>query len=251
MYCVFQDMPSRTPTESNFGSSGNPVLSPRKLDVSLSIAPQAQRNSSYLGSTNSPNTQSNRLSFVEDTSYTRPTSIMEISSNRRTTHLRTASSSEDSSGLGGSVDSLSGPAVESKPLIRKKSPKHHSKSSPEKYKGYQRSISGNDILPPRALATSLTSKPLSKPDESRKTSAPGSLSASNASSPRSSGSFSSLQSPRSSRMLQLDPKVDLRAAVKPSTVKRKKNTGLLFSLNNVLSKKAEKISSPKEEVKLM
>nr|XP_026693782.1 pleckstrin homology domain-containing family A member 1 isoform X1 [Ciona intestinalis] len=40
----------------------------------------------------------------------------------------------------------------------------------------------------------------------------------------------------------LDPIVDVRAAVKPSTVKKKKNPGILFSLNTMLTRKADKMN---------
>jgi len=43
--------------------------------------------------------------------------------------------------------------------------------------------------------------------------------------------------------VNLDPKVDKRAAVKPSLVKKKKNTtGIRFSMNYMLAKKAQKIN---------
>ena len=42
-------------------------------------------------------------------------------------------------------------------------------------------------------------------------------------------------------MTHLDPQVDSRAAVKPSLLKKKKTLGILFSFNNMLSKKRERI----------
>ena len=41
----------------------------------------------------------------------------------------------------------------------------------------------------------------------------------------------------------LDPQVDKRSAVRPSLVKKKKNTGVRFSLNYVLQKKQQKIKN--------
>ena len=41
----------------------------------------------------------------------------------------------------------------------------------------------------------------------------------------------------------LDPQIDKRSAVKPSLVKKKKNTGVRFSLNYMLQKKQQKINN--------
>ena len=41
----------------------------------------------------------------------------------------------------------------------------------------------------------------------------------------------------------MDPQVDKRSAVRPSLVKKKKNTGVRFSLNYVLQKKQQKIKN--------
>ena len=47
--------------------------------------------------------------------------------------------------------------------------------------------------------------------------------------------------------LKLDPQVDMRAAVRPSLVKRKKNAGgILFSLNTMLYRKVEKMSKDQQ-----
>ena len=43
----------------------------------------------------------------------------------------------------------------------------------------------------------------------------------------------------------LDPKVDYRAAVKPSAVKKKRNSGILFTFSNMLNRKAEKMKAEK------
>ena len=41
----------------------------------------------------------------------------------------------------------------------------------------------------------------------------------------------------------MDPQVDKRSAVRPSLVKKKKNTGVRFSLNYMLQKKQQKINN--------
>jgi len=56
-------------------------------------------------------------------------------------------------------------------------------------------------------------------------------------------SISSVKS-YNSVMNNLDPKIDCRAAVKPSSIKKKKNTGILFSLNTMLNRKADKMNRP-------
>ncbi|XP_076813040.1 pleckstrin homology domain-containing family A member 1-like isoform X2 [Clavelina lepadiformis] len=69
---------------------------------------------------------------------------------------------------------------------------------------------------------------------------------------RSSSVELSQSSPSSSRFpsanyvaSHLDPKVDLRSAVKPSSVKKKKNSGIMFSLNTMLNRKQDRIKKEK------
>lgn len=179
------------------------------------------------------------------------------------------SSSEESGGVYSSMDSLSTPASERKVH---KSPPSTGHSKIDRKKLYKRSRSGSDIITPAADKAPLIPHKDQVAEEGadeNRHSFPSSKSVSSKSvqvKPEyllpASSSFStpdkkillpqkpslssqSFSSPkpqvRPSRSFLLDPKVDLRAAVKPSTVKKKRNPGILFSLNNMLNKKVEKM----------
>nr|XP_039262641.1 pleckstrin homology domain-containing family A member 1-like [Styela clava] len=256
---------SHVDVEQHAFNSNINVARRRKVESTLSVASPAHRNSTQvfvprygLPHSASPSPVAYyRLSAANDGHYKTMTPNKSQASRKQNkmSHdfRRTASSSEESGNMSSSVDSLNAAFVDSVQVATPPKPK--------KNKKYMRSISGSDMssplvkyewLPPgKSNPNDRRSYPLSTTmacNEPKPILKPSSASFSSPEKRNrdskvlvSTQSFSST-SVRSSRSFQLDPKVDLRAAVKPSNVKKKRNTGIFFSLNNVLNKKAEKMN---------
>lgn len=185
-----------------------------------------------------------------------------------TDHRNVTSSSEESIRLSSSssIDCLTNEFSESK-MLNTSSGKG---SSLGKDKCFKRSCSGSDIITLRETTVTSPIREIEPSDEQDGNRRSFPLSTENVHVNENLSSSASFSTPpknneterlqlssqsfcctnpraRTSRYFYLDPKVDHRAAVKPSLVKKKRNQGILFTLNNMLNKKAEKMNRSKKK----